>query len=132
MFIKHLILFGAKPPGRQAIYGDAVMAPVIGEAHCQLANAATAGPVRCETSVTRNAGDGADVDDAPILTRNHAARHGLRHEKTSAKICVEDEIPIVPGYVERGFAHVASRVVHENIEMAEFLCGCRSHAIDAF
>src|SRR5206468_12409504 len=86
VFVKHLILFRAKPSRREAIHGDVVLAPIVGETHRQLPDAATAGPVGCETCVTSYAGHGPDINDASVPARNHAPRHGLRDEKTPAEI----------------------------------------------
>ena len=49
IFVQNFVLLGAKPTRRQAIYGNAVFAPVVGQAHRQLADAAAARSVRTES-----------------------------------------------------------------------------------
>ena len=106
-------------------------APVVGEAHGELANAAAAGAVGREASVAGDAGDGADVDDAAVAAGNHAAGDGLGNEKAAAQIGVEDEVPVVPCNVERGLADVAAGVVDENMNLAEGGFGFCRHLLDA-
>lgn len=131
VFVENLVLLGAEPTGSEAVDGDPVRTPVIGEAHCELANAAAACAVRGEARVARDTGDRANVDDAAVVARDHAARYGLRNKKTSTQIGVENQIPVVPGDVEGGFADVASRVVYENVDVAEGFFGGGDHALDA-
>src|SRR5258708_8492565 len=57
IFIHYFVLLGAKPSRRQAIDGDAVAAPVGGEAHRQLADSAAAGAIRSQARVAGDAGD---------------------------------------------------------------------------
>src|SRR5207244_8365818 len=111
--------------------GDAVFAPVVGEAHGELANSAAACAIGSKARVARNTGDRADVNDAAIARRNHAARGGLRNEKTSAQICVQNRIPIFPGNFECGFADVSASIVDENVEMAKSGFGVGDHLVDA-
>ena len=85
IFVHDRVLGGFEPARREAIHGDAVDSPIVGEAHGELANSAAACAVRAETGVTGYAGDGADVDDASVAARNHAARDGLRDEKAAAQ-----------------------------------------------
>ena len=96
-----------------------------------MANAAAACAVGAETGVTGDAGDGADVDDASVAARNHATRDGLRDEKTSAQVCIENQIPIVPGDFESGFANVAAGIVDEDVEMAVDVFRSRCEFLDA-
>src|SRR5271169_6665212 len=42
VLIERLVLFCAEPSGREAVDGDAVASPVVGEAHGELADAAAA------------------------------------------------------------------------------------------
>src|SRR6185437_11027640 len=74
VFIKHRVLLGMKPAGSKAIDGDAVLAPVIGETHRKLADAATAGSIGGKTRIPEDAGDRANIDDPAITVRHHAAR----------------------------------------------------------
>ena len=64
--IEHLVLRGPKPTGGEAVDCDAVPAPVVCEAHRELLNAAATSPIRSQTSVAKDAGDGPDVDDSAI------------------------------------------------------------------
>ena len=88
--VHDFVLVGAEPAGGEAIDGDAVFAPVVGEAHGELADAAAAGAVGAEAGETGDAGDGADVDDAAVVVLDHAARNSLRDEETSAQVGVEN------------------------------------------
>ena len=45
VFVHDLVLLGAKPAGGETVDGDAVLAPIVGEAHGELADAAAAGAV---------------------------------------------------------------------------------------
>src|SRR5262249_25057797 len=86
---------------------------------------AAARAIGSEASVSCDTCNGANVDDAAVLTRNHAARDGLRDKKAAAQVCIEDRVPIFPGNIEGGFADIAARVVYKNVELAEFpFCGC--------
>jgi len=120
----------AEPSGREAVHGDAVFAPIVGEAHGELANSAAACAVRAEAGVTGDAGDGTDVDDAAVVARNHTACDGLRDEKAAAQICVENQIPIIPSDFERGLANVAAGIVDQDVEMAVDVFGSRSKFLD--
>src|SRR5580693_1953063 len=62
--VHDFVLIGAEPAGGEAVDGDAVFAPVVGEAHGELADSPAAGAVGAEASESGDAGDGADVDDA--------------------------------------------------------------------
>src|SRR5579884_3927855 len=131
VFVHHFILLGAKPPGSKAIHSDSMFAPVICQAHGELANSASARAVWSEPRISRDTGDGSNVDNAAIATRNHVPCYGLRHEKTSAKIRVKNQVPIIPGDVESGLAYIASGVVDENIDAAECFVCPGGHALDA-
>jgi hypothetical protein len=96
-----------------------VFAPVVGEAHGELADAAAAGAVWAEAGESGDAGDGADVDDAAVVVLDHATRNSLRNEETASQICVENQIPVVPRDVDGGLAHVAAGVVDEDVDLAE-------------
>ena len=107
------------------------LSPVVGEAHGELADAAAAGAVRREARVAGHAGDRADVDDAAVAVRNHAPRDRLRDEEAAAQIGVENDVPVVPGDVERGLANVAAGIVDEDVNLAEGGFGLGRHALDA-
>ena len=62
---------------------------------------------------------------------HHAARDGLRDEEGAAQIGVEHQVPVVPGDVERGLAHVAAGVVDQDVNLAERRSGCFRHVADA-
>ena len=108
-----------------------MLAPIIGQAHRQLPDAAPAGPIGCQTCVTRHAGHRPNIDNAPVPARDHAARQGLRDEKTPAQIGVKDQVPVFPGNVERRFANVATRIVDQDVQMTKFLFGHRRHSFNA-
>src|SRR5262249_39126905 len=132
ILIQHSVLFGAKPAGSETVHCDSVLAPIVGKAHGELADTAAACAISSETGVTRNASDGADVDNAAVAARNHAARDRLRYKKTAAQICIENCVPVVPGNIKGGLANVAAGIVDQNIEMAEFPFGRCGHLFDAF
>src|SRR6185295_4174392 len=90
-----------EPAGGEAVHGDSVFAPVVGEAHGELPDSSAAGSVGSETCVAGDAGNRSDVDDAAVVASNHAAGDRLSDEKTAAKIGVENLIPIIPAYVQR-------------------------------
>jgi hypothetical protein len=131
VFIKDLILRGAKPAGREAVDGDAVRPPVIGKAHGKLANAAAAGTVRRKARITEDAGNGADVDDAAVAMLHHSARDGLRDKEGAAQIGVKYEIPIVPRDIERGLPDIATGVVHQDVDLRKHGVYLLCHAEDA-
>ena len=56
---------------------------------------------------------------------------GLGDEKAAAQIGVENQVPIVPGDIERGLADVAAGVVDQDVNLAEGGLGFCSHALDA-
>ena len=43
----------------------------------------------------------------------------LRDEEAAAQVGVEHQVPIVPGDVERGLAHVAAGVVDQDVDLPE-------------
>ncbi len=131
VFVHHGVLRRLEPAGGEAIDGDAVFAPVVGEAHGELANAAAAGAVGAESGITGDGGHRADVDDAAVVALDHAAGDSLRDEKTAAQVGIENQIPIFPGDFERGFANVAACIVDEDVDVAEVLFCVSSHLLDA-
>src|SRR5258707_12803366 len=131
IFVESFVLLGVEPAGRETIYGDAVLAPVVGEAHGELAIAAATGAIGSESGVTGDAGDGSDVDDAAVFGVDHAAGNGLGHKKTAAQIGVENYIPIFPGDFERRFADVEAGVVYKNIEMGNGGLSGADHGFEA-
>src|SRR5215472_16282464 len=131
VFIEGLVLFGRKPAGRQAIDRYSIPAPIVCEAHGQLADAAAACAVGTQSSVTRDTGDRANVDDAAEPAPDHAGGHCLRYEEASTKICFENQIPVLPGDLESRFAYIATRIVDEDIDVIEVGLGARRHLLDA-
>lgn len=129
-FVHHFILVGAKPAGGEAVDGDAVAAPVVGEGHGELADASSAGTVGAEAGVSGDAGDGADIDDASVALLDHAAGEMLGDEEAAAEVGVEDEVPVVPGDVEGGLADVASGVVDEDVDLGDEGVGFGGHGLD--
>ena len=113
------VLFGAEPAWGEAIDGDVVGAPVGGETHGELFDAAAAGSVWGEAGVTGDAGDGADVDDAAGLALDHAAGDGLADEEGAAEVGFEDGVPVVPCDFEGWFAAIAAGVIDEDVDAAE-------------
>ncbi len=93
-------------------------APVVGQAHGQLLDAAAAGAVRAEAGVPRDARHRADVDDPAVAARDHLLRHRLCDEEGAAQVGVDHKVPIVPGHVDGGLAHVAAGVVDEDVDLA--------------
>jgi len=131
VFVHHFVLVGAEPPWCEAIYGDAMLAPVVGEAHGELADAAAARAIGSETRVPLDAGDRADVDDAAVVAPDHAAGYRLGYEEAATKIGVQNQVPVVPGYLEGRFADVAARVVDEDVHLAEGGFRVGGHFLDA-
>src|ERR1700722_5060399 len=129
--VHDFVLVGAEPAGGEAVYGDAVFAPVVGEAHGELADAAAAGAIGAEAGESGDAGDRADADDASVIVFDHAARNSLRDEERASQIRIENQIPVVPGDVDGGFSHVTTRVVHEDVDLAESLARFSAEFLDA-
>src|ERR1700728_1725938 len=131
ILVKHLVLRGAKPSRREAVDGNAARTPVIGETHGELAHATTAGAVGREPRIAKDAGNRTDVDDAAIAMLDHASRNRLRDKESAPKICVEHQVPILPGDIERRLANIAARVIHQNVNLREPGVYLRGHAVDA-
>src|SRR5579875_1520149 len=91
IFIQHPVLRGFKPSWSKAVDRYAIFAPVIGQAHRQLANSATAGSIRRKTSVSSNTCYRSDVNDAAIAMLDHVARNGLGYKKAAAQIGVKHQ-----------------------------------------
>ena len=119
IFVQHFVLVGTKPSRGETIHGDSMFAPVVCKAHGQLPDAAAARAIGTEAGIPGNAGHRTDIDDAPVAARNHVTHDGLRDKKTSAQVRVENQVPIVPGDFQRGFADVATGIVDENIQVAK-------------
>src|ERR1019366_8755115 len=71
------VLLGLEPAWSQAIHGDAVGAPIVGESHGELLDAAPAGAIRPETGVPGDTGNGTNVNNATVFLRYHLSRDGL-------------------------------------------------------
>jgi hypothetical protein len=56
----------------------------------------------------------------------------LGDEEAAAQVGVEDEVPVVPGDLECGFADVASGVVDEDVDLADGFVGRGGHGLNAF
>ena len=84
-----------------------------------------------KAGISEDAGDRPDIDDASVAVGDHLPCHGLRHEKAAAQIRVEHQVPVVPGHIERRLPHVASRVVHQDMDLAEGRLSLLSHSLDA-
>ena len=69
--------------------------------------------VGCEAGVTEDAGNRTDVDDPTVSMLDHVARHRLGNKEAATEIRIEDEVPVVPRHIERGFAHVAAGIIDE-------------------
>ena len=108
-----------------------MLAPVIGQTHGHLPYAAAAGSVGRQARVSRNARHRSDVNDPPIATLNHASGNRLRREKCSPQVGIENQIPVIPGDIERWFTHVAAGVVHQNINLSEGLLRRCRHLLNA-
>src|SRR5256885_7211921 len=61
------ILSRLEPTRREAIHGDAMRPPIIGETHRELFDAPAAGAVGSEAGVTKHRGDRANVNHAAIF-----------------------------------------------------------------
>ena len=105
--------------------------PIVGETHGQLPDAAAACAVRAEPGIAHDRCHRSDVDDSAAAVRDHLPRHRLRDEERAAKVRVEDQIPIIPGHVDRLLPHVAAGVVHENVEARVRFRRVADHAADA-
>src|ERR1700678_39690 len=121
VLVKDRILLGTEPPRSQAVYRNPMRSPFIREAHCQLLDAPSASAIRGDAGITEDARNRSDVDNPSVAAFDHAARECLGNKERTAQICVEYQVPIVPGNVERRFAHVATRVVDKNIDLAEVI-----------
>ena len=120
-----------KPSWRQTIDGHAVLPPIVGQAHRQLPYAAPAGSIGSQPGVARHTGDGADIDDAPVAPGNHATRDCLGDKEASTQIRIQNQIPVFPGDLKRGFADVAAGIVHEDIDMSESSFSSCGHHFNA-
>ena len=58
-------------------------------------------------------------------------RDSLGDKKTAAQISVENEIPVVPGNLERRFADVTSGIVYEDVDPSECIVSVGAHSLDA-
>src|SRR5579862_2514049 len=131
VLVENLVLVGPKPSRRQTVDGHAIGTPVVGEAHGELADAAPAGAVWSEASIARDAGDGSNVDDATVTALHHPARDSLGDEKAATQVGVENQVPVIPGHVERRLAHVASGVIYEDVDVAKFFLSRGGHFLNA-
>src|ERR1039458_9817047 len=65
------------------------------------------------------------------MVSNHSPCNCLGNKEAAAKIRVEDKIPVVPRDFERRLAHVASRIVDEDVNLPKGRLRFRCHALDA-
>ena len=98
--VHHLVLIGLEPARRQAVHGDAVRPPVVGQAHRQLPDAAAARAVRAEAGVAVT-----EVTDPMLMMRPRPCgiiclRDRLGDEERAAQVGVEDQVPVVPRDVD--------------------------------
>ena len=56
---------------------------------------------------------------------------GLGDKEAAAQIGIEDQVPIVPGHIERRLAHIAAGIVDQDVDLAAGCLGIRCHALDA-
>ncbi len=84
-------------PGRQAIHRDAMLPPVMSQAHGELFDAASTRSVRTQPGITGDAGDGSHIDNSTVFLVDHMPGDRLSDEKQSAKIGIQHQIPILPG-----------------------------------
>src|ERR1700730_9347936 len=115
VFVEHFVLLGAKPARSEAVDSNPILAPVVGQAHCQLPHPAATGSIGRQACITEDARHGTNIDDPAIAVLYHAAGYLLREEEGSTQICVEHHVPIVPGHIESGLSSIASRVVDQNM-----------------
>ncbi len=106
-------------------------APVVCKAHRHLANPAARRSIRREACIPKHARHRTDIDDPPVALRNHPARHCLRHKEAAAQIRLHHQVPIVPRHIQRGLAHIASSVVHQNVNLPEGCLRLARHALNA-
>src|SRR5450755_792057 len=126
-----MVLRCVEPARRNAIHGNAMLSPIVRQAHGQLANAPTAGAVGAKSRIARNAGDGTDVNDSPISARHHSTRHASRDEKTSPQIGVENQIPVIPCHVQRRLTDITSSIVNQNNEVTKSVFTLRNKSFNA-
>src|ERR1700722_11180599 len=90
VLVQNFVLLCPKPSRSKTIHRHAELAPVIGQTHRQLLNAAPARSIRPKTRVTSNRGNGTNVDNPPIAPGDHSARHSLSDKEAAAKISFEN------------------------------------------
>src|SRR5262249_45446246 len=123
VFVEGAILSRLEPAGGEAVHRDAVLAPVVGEAHRELLHAAAARAVRGEARVAGDARYGTNVDDPARAARDHAPGHRLGNKERATEVGVEDCVPVVPCNVGGRLANIAAGVVDKNINLAKLLEG---------
>src|SRR5258708_897920 len=123
IFVEHFVLFRAKPSRRQTTHRSPMLAPIVRQTHRQLRESAGARTVRPQSRISGHAGHRTYINDPPVSVRNHPPRHRLGHKKASAQIRVQNQIPIVPSHIQRRLPNIATRIVHQHIQMPKrFLC----------
>src|SRR6266498_2382049 len=131
IFVKDLVLLSAKPSRCKAVDGDAVFSPIVRQTHGELADSAPTGAVWSQSRVTCDAGHRSNVNNAAIVAGYHVPCDGLRNEETSAQIRVQDEVPIVPGYVQSRLADITAGIVDQDVDSPKFILRGRNHFSDA-
>lgn len=131
ILVHNLVLPGAKPAGSEAVDGNPVFPPVVGQTHGQLPGSTATGAVGPQADVPGDAGHRSNVDAAPIAALGHAVRDRLRHKERAAQVGVEHRVPIFPGYVQGKFADIAASVVDQDIDMTEVCFDGGDSALDA-
>ena len=59
------------------------------------------------------------------------SRDRLGDKEAAPQVGVENEVPVVPGDIERGFADIASGVVDQDVDLAEGGLSLLGHSLDA-
>src|SRR5665213_2483738 len=108
-----------------------MFAPVVREAHGKLPNAPATRAIRRQTRISEYTRHRADVDDASVTVRHHAARQLLCNKEAAPQIGIEHEVPVLPADIESRLAHVASGIVDENMYLATGGFGGGGHPFNA-
>jgi hypothetical protein len=86
-----------------------------------------AGGVHAHERNRREAGQGADVDDLPLLLPAHERQHGLRHSDDAEKVGLELGLGVLDGVLFQRPAQLIAGIVDQHVEPT----GLTGHGVHA-